>query len=402
MAKVNIIAVNHNGGEHIRCFLEGVRSQTYGSLRTIVVDNGSTDGSPNMLESIEEIVLVRNDENLGYARGNNKALDYLDDDAQYLLLLNVDARMEPDCISELVRVLESDVGVGAVAPKTLFMHGFIRVDISVGGSEGALIKVIDAGIVGSTPYKVICGRQVYLPRWVRGGIRLYAPITRGDEGSGKLRIRFLLDGFRGEVPLEVRVGETFIRRFAVDEDAESVEVDLTEEIMRDQVYIINNAGSSINERLEAFDVGFCEEDVGQYESVRDIDAFCGVAVLMRRDAVSDRLFNEAFFMYYEDIDLSVRIRGSGFRLVYCPKAIVRHYLWGGSGDMTGFRLYQSVRGRLIFILRNFPVNIRFRELGRHLLKTVKFLVRGDFDSFHVYMRCCVNLLFNLWGIYGRP
>lgn len=102
----------------IRC----VRSihETAPDVRVIVVDNGSGDGSvEQMRASLNDVTFVCNEENLGYAGGNNagirRALE--DDRCDAVLLLNNDVVVRPGCIEALAAHLEQDVGV--VAPVSL-------------------------------------------------------------------------------------------------------------------------------------------------------------------------------------------------------------------------------------------------------------------------------------------
>lgn len=72
----------------------------------------------------------------------------------------------------------------------------------------------------------------------------------------------------------------------------------------------------------------CEENT--YETVQDVPAICGALMFCRKKALDTILlrdrefFDNRFFMYKEDIDLSVRLRAKGWRLVYNPKLTAYH------------------------------------------------------------------------------
>ncbi len=72
---------------------------------------------------------------------------------------------------------------------------------------------------------------------------------------------------------------------------------------------INNAGSEIvvDSDWPVSETGYNEKDIGQYDSVREISAFCGACVLIKRTFLETvGLFDRRFFMYFEDADLSWR------------------------------------------------------------------------------------------------
>jgi GT2 family glycosyltransferase len=82
---------------------------------------------------------------------------------------------------------------------------------------------------------------------------------------------------------------------------------------------------------------------------------CAAAALYRRDAfVGAGGFDEAYFCYYEDSDLSFRLRLAGHRCLYVPDAVVRHVGSALSGRESDFTLYHSYRNLLWTYLKNMP------------------------------------------------
>lgn len=119
--RVAAVILNWNGGEDlIRC-LESVVRQSYRNLETAVYDNGSRDGSAERAsERFPALRLVRLGRNLGFAAGNNRAIaDAVERGAEWVLLLNTDTELEPDMVSELVRVGAADRAIAAVGAKNL-------------------------------------------------------------------------------------------------------------------------------------------------------------------------------------------------------------------------------------------------------------------------------------------
>ncbi|HUF16853.1 MAG TPA: glycosyltransferase family 2 protein, partial [Thermoanaerobaculia bacterium] len=111
------IVVNYNGAPEIIEALESLERQTLPPHEIIVVDNGSTDGSADLVEEqFPDVRLVRAGENLGFAAGSNLGASLAT--GRYLALLNPDASAHPDWLRTLVTALESDdrfaVAVGKV------------------------------------------------------------------------------------------------------------------------------------------------------------------------------------------------------------------------------------------------------------------------------------------------
>lgn len=93
--------------------------------------------------------------------------------------------------------------------------------------------------------------------------------------------------------------------------------------------LIDSAGIGQSGWGRFFDRGQGRPDQGQYDDPVDAVALCGAAILLRRSALADalvagQLFDPAFFMYKEDIDLSIRLQRAGWRTVYLGQTTVQH------------------------------------------------------------------------------
>ena len=92
------------------------------TLEVIVVDNGSRDGTGEMVRrGWPEARLIANPENLGYTRANNQAIRA--SRGRYLLLINADARLTPDCLRRLLQRIDADPRAGAVGPRLVYGDG---------------------------------------------------------------------------------------------------------------------------------------------------------------------------------------------------------------------------------------------------------------------------------------
>jgi len=111
-----IVVVNWNGWQHtVRC-LDSLRRLEYPNFRAIVVDNGSTDGSPERIRAAHpDTELLTAEKNLGFGGGANIGIRAaLDRGADYVWVLNNDIEVEPATLSSLVSVARSRPGIGVI------------------------------------------------------------------------------------------------------------------------------------------------------------------------------------------------------------------------------------------------------------------------------------------------
>ncbi len=134
--RVAIILLNYNGLALTQDCLRSLRDIDYPEARALVVDNGSTSDETVALrkEFGDTIDLFRIQEPRGFCGGNNQAMRLaLAHGYDYLLLLNNDTTVEPDFLSHLVSVMESDRGIGVIGPKIVRYYDRSKLD-SIGGS----------------------------------------------------------------------------------------------------------------------------------------------------------------------------------------------------------------------------------------------------------------------------
>ena len=119
-ASVAVTIVTYNSGRFIRRCLESVLDQRVSLRDLIVVDNGSCDGTVDILERFEDRVqVVYNEENLGFAAAQNQAIAMTD--ADWILVLNPDVLLMPGFIAALVAAGEAEPDIGTVCGKLLSM-----------------------------------------------------------------------------------------------------------------------------------------------------------------------------------------------------------------------------------------------------------------------------------------
>lgn len=133
--EISVVILNWNGRELLRQMLPHVLRHTCGDMagktadgtpmasiaEVVVADNGSTDGSVEMLEKdFPAVRIVRFDTNLGFSEGYNKAIEGIG--SRYTVLLNSDVETTPEWLVPLYEFMEANPDCGAVQPKILSWH----------------------------------------------------------------------------------------------------------------------------------------------------------------------------------------------------------------------------------------------------------------------------------------
>jgi GT2 family glycosyltransferase len=119
---VSIIVVNWNGARFIKECLTSIETQTWKSLEFILVDNGSKDGSTEIMrewvQRIPNASLLALNTNTGFCLANN--LGFTKANGEWIALLNSDAVAEPNWVEELVRCGAPERRIGMIGSKILF------------------------------------------------------------------------------------------------------------------------------------------------------------------------------------------------------------------------------------------------------------------------------------------
>lgn len=371
-ALVSVVTVSYNGGHLLSNLLDSLRRQTYRNFETVVVDNGSADGSVELLRSrYPEVRVLQQSENAGFAGGNNAGIRATK--GPLVALINNDAVADPRWLEELVRAALSDPGAAAFSSKILFYQPFLPIHLTVESTTSQNRRNGDACrelgvLVGEASEfeesgypKPIFKEGFSQTEWVQGrAVRrtateatLYLPIR--DTG-GEARLRLVVSG--GPAPegrrIQVRVGVNPIAELVVDAEFREHSLYVPAEVVAAEAFdVINNAGTHLSADGEAADRGIYEADLGQYDRPEDIEAFCGAAVLLRRSALEAvGLFDSDFFMYYEDTDLSWRLRAHGYRIRYQPRSEVRHLHASSSVEWSPLFTFYTARNKVLMIAKN--------------------------------------------------
>jgi GT2 family glycosyltransferase len=116
--KVIVVILNWNGGSDTTACIASVQEMDYQNYQIVVIDNGSVDGSADLIaRNYPEIAILRNSENLGYAGGNNVGIRFaLEQNADYVWLLNNDTQVRSDALRLLTSRAELADGIGLLSP----------------------------------------------------------------------------------------------------------------------------------------------------------------------------------------------------------------------------------------------------------------------------------------------
>lgn len=117
-----------------------------------------------------------------------------------------------------------------------------------------------------------------------------------------------------------------------------------------------------------------EEDLDKYDHQTEIFAASGGASVYRTEMLKQiGLFDEDFFAYYEDIDISFRAQLAGWKVAYVPEAVAYHQIGGTSQKIKGFTTYQTIKNLPWLLVKNVPGKTFFKVLPRFTIAYLSFI-----------------------------
>ena len=141
---------------------------------------------------------------------------------------------------------------------------------------------------------------------------------------------------------------------------------------------INSTAICISRSGAAWDRGMGEPDNGQYNVPEEVFGACAGAALYRRSMLDEiGLFDEDFFLFMEDVDLSFRARLAGWKCIYVPTARVVHFHGGTAGFRSDFSIYFGNRNLIWYVIKDFP--------ARTLLLSAPWIIGRNFADIPYYI-----------------
>lgn len=105
----------------------------------------------------------------------------------------------------------------------------------------------------------------------------------------------------------------------------------------------------------AYPRGRDEADTNQYDQIEEVFGASGGASLYRIEMLKQiDLFDEDFFLYYEDVDVSFRAQLAGWKVMYTPNAIAHHKIGASSDKLPGITTYQTAKNLPWLLWKNVP------------------------------------------------
>lgn len=345
---VRLVVLNYNGGDEVLECVESLLALgwPHDRLDVVVVDNASSDGSADRVaDSHPAVRLIRNPENTGFS-ANNLAMTDLEG-VDFVGLVNPDAWVDPAWLSHLVAGLAGRPRVGAACPRMLLAERFVAVDV-VAESPTTLLDVTVDGVS-----RLDAAERAW---------RLF--------GSGPVR------GPDGE--LRIGSGEIVV---SVPRSDTTPVVDLvTGEPVTTRASppfdVVNNTGVVVRPDLYASDRGLGER-ADDHDPPAEVEAWTGGGVLLRAEFLRDvGGFDDVFFLYYEDVDLSLRGRRRGWTYRHVPEALMWHHHSTSSTEGSDLFRFHNERSRLLMIARNHSAGVTAMAFGRFVRSTLGYF-RAD-------------------------
>src|SRR5437588_5509983 len=123
--EISIVIVTWNGRDIAKECLQSIVGSSYPfSVEVVVVDNASTDGTPNMIVAdFPSVILIRNQKNAGFSQANNQGIKV--SKGRYVCLINSDVIVPAGCLESMLAYMQQNSDIGLLGPKMLMASGLI-------------------------------------------------------------------------------------------------------------------------------------------------------------------------------------------------------------------------------------------------------------------------------------
>jgi GT2 family glycosyltransferase len=342
MPLVFIVLVNYRGYKDTVECINSLEKIDYGNYKIIVVDNASGDHSFERLkEEFPKHIIFEAADNLGFSGGNNIGIKYaLENNAEYVLLLNNDTTVEPHFLNNMVATFE----------KSTMRKAQTEFERSEG--VGAQVKV---------------------------NVNVYASISADRCKEAEAKAETI-----AKVDMDADVDNDMDKDAVTDKETGIVGGKI---LQYGNDNIISHAGGYIDLfrcTTLHYGVNALRKDE-QFNTEKEVGFISGCMMLIKKDVFTKiGLLNEEYFMYYEDTDFCLSATNKGYRLVYCPEAEIYHKVsMSSGGEDSPFFLKWNTRNRLLFMNK-----------FRHESNSVKFAL----SSIYIYATRFIRMF--LYSVKG--
>ena len=206
---------------------------------------------------------------------------------------------------------------------------------------------------------------------------------------------------------DVTLSPDFLEKLASCAERNPQVGSLTGKLLRFDHQTLDSAGQFLRKNLTPLERGYDQPDTGQYNVAEYVFSSCGAAAFYRRKMLEDiqldgEYFDDAYFAFYEDLDIGWRAQLFGWKAYYLPDAVAHHYRGGGFSSPSAPASWVE---RLPFAPRvSFTGKPRFVQ--RHILKNryLTLIKNADWSELFIGLPKIARLEFLILGymLLARP
>ncbi len=398
--KLAILLLNYNGLRYLPMFFEHAGFlKDHPGVDLVLIDNASIDDSLNWLKTNAPwVAVIRNDENFGFSEGYNEGirkLRSLGRQYSHYMFLNNDVAINQDWLEKLLSAIRtSDKSVAEFGCRSVFMAPYLQETI-LSAKAGTLASLGFGFITHSASSSFSVNRRLRR-------IGVTAKVSKQTSSSklapgiappcaGYYEVEVSTRSFS---PVQVTVPEGFEQQ-RLQKSSMVAEVILWKSpegkrkspisimIPPGQVVrlkrlvsaselntlppLIQNSGIGINNKFEGHDL-HCFSSIDTPQDHSATRGICGVCKIIRADVFEELGgFDKNMFMYYEDLDLSLRLQKKGYTSRLIEDAILVHDHSGTSNNQSYF-FNRQVAWSLFYF------HWRHGSLFRKLLTWIRFVL----------------------------
>ena len=169
---------------------------------------------------------------------------------------------------------------------------------------------------------------------------------------------------------------------------------------------VDSAGQILGRSRQPVDRGYGTLDRGAFDRDDEVFGACGAAALYRRAMIEDvadpggAFFDEAFFAYYEDLDVAWRARRRGWRVAYRHRAVGFHHRGGTATSLSARRRARALLARdddlRFHIAKNRYLTVLRNDRPGAYLRDLPFVLARDVGTLGILLLTSPRVLVRLW------